>query len=61
MCEFSNEERAEMGQKGREHILKNYSYERYQTRWVEIMDETHEKFGSWRNKKLNPTWVMENV
>lgn len=61
MCELSDEERAEMGQKGREHILKNYSYERYQTRWVEIMDETHEKFGSWRNKKLNPTWVMENV
>lgn len=61
MCELSDEERAEMGQKGREHILKNYSFERYQTRWVEIMDETHEKFGSWRNKKLNPTWVMENV
>lgn len=61
MCELSNEERAEMGQKGREHILKNYSYERYQTRWVEIMDETHEKFSSWTNKKLNPTWVMESV
>lgn len=61
MCSSSQEEREEMGQKGREHVLNNYSYERYQTRWVEIMDETHEKYGSWKNKKLNPTWVMETI
>lgn len=59
MCELSNEERAEMGQKGREHILKNYSYERYQTRWVEIMDETHEKHGSWEDRKNYKPWKME--
>lgn len=61
MCSSSQEEREEMGQKGREHVLNNYSYERYQTRWVEIMDEIHEKYGSWKNKKLNPTWVMETI
>jgi len=48
-----------MGQKGREHILKNYSYERYQTRWVEIMDETHEKHGSWEDRKNYKPWKME--
>ena len=54
-------ERLEMGRKGREHVLTNYSYSKYQSRWVEIMDEVHQKWGSWNNKDQNKLWEMEVV
>ena len=47
MYYMSKEERDEWGKKGREHILKNMNYERFQTRWVELMLELYEKYGSW--------------
>jgi len=61
MYEMSMEERAEMGLAGREHVINNYSYEKYTTRWVEIMDEVHEKWGSWNTRKRNKLWEMEAI
>ena len=61
MYKMSKEERKEMGLKGRRHVLSNYSYEKYQSRWVEIIDEVHQKWGSWDNKKQNKLWTMEVV
>tara|TARA_R110000824_G_scaffold92785_1_gene224798 strand:+ start:840 stop:2099 length:1260 start_codon:yes stop_codon:yes gene_type:complete len=61
MYNMPEEERLEMGRKGREHVLTNYSYSKYQSRWVEIMDEVHQKWGSWNNKDQNKLWEMEVV
>ena len=61
MYDMSKEDRKKLGLAGRQHVLKNYSYEKYQSRWVEIMDEVHEKWGSWKNKKKNKLWTMEVV
>ena len=61
MYEMSMEERAEMGLAGRDHVINNYSYEKYTTRWVEIMDEVHEKWGSWNTRKRNKLWEMEAI
>jgi glycosyltransferase involved in cell wall biosynthesis len=58
---MSKEERKEMGLKGRKHVLTNYSFEKYQSRWVEIIDEVHQKWGSWEDKKQNKLWTMEVV
>ena len=31
--------------------IKNYSFEKYRTKWVEIMDNVCESRGSWENRK----------
>ena len=50
------EERKEMGRKGREHVLKNFNYEKLQENWVNIMLKTHEKYGSWETRKGYKGW-----
>tara|TARA_S200002703_G_scaffold39322_1_gene34457 strand:+ start:44 stop:1303 length:1260 start_codon:yes stop_codon:yes gene_type:complete len=59
MYTMSKQEREDMGKAGREHVLKNYSYEKYQERWAEIIDEVHEKHGSWEDRKNYKPWKME--
>lgn len=58
---LSREKRKEMGLKGREHVLKNYSFEKYQSRWVEMMKEIHNAHGSWSNRKEIKRFIMEVV
>lgn len=48
---LSQEEREAMGRRGREHVLKNYNFQKHAQRWVEIMEEVHEKHGSWDTRK----------
>jgi len=61
MFNMTTEERQKMGSEGHQHVLANYSYEKYQSRWVEIIDEVHEKWGSWKTKKQNKLWSLEAV
>lgn len=55
------EERKELGKKGREHVEKNYSFEKYCEGWVEIMTEVHEKYGSWENRKGYKNWEIREL
>jgi Tfp pilus assembly PilM family ATPase len=47
---MSAESRKEMGMKGRNHVLQNYSFEKFNKQWVELMDSIIEKHGSWQNR-----------
>lgn len=51
MYRMSKEERAELGKKCRERVLRDFSMEKYVSEWDRIMQETHEKFGSWDTRK----------
>ena len=48
---MSSESRRQMGNKGREHVLKNYNFKNFNKTWIELMDELIEKNGSWENRK----------
>ena len=48
---MTKEERAELGNAGREHILKNYSPEKYAKEWEELFDRVVEQHGSWHTRK----------
>lgn len=61
MYKMSKEERAELGQKGRQHVINNYNFENYGQRWVEIMDEACEKYGSWGDRKNYNSWRIEKL
>jgi glycosyltransferase involved in cell wall biosynthesis len=61
MYEMSEEDRLSLGQEGREHVLKNYAFENYQSQWVELMDGVHERHGSWENRKIYSPWKLTKV
>mgnify|MGYP003122886963 FL=1 len=61
MLDFYNlspEERKQMGQKGAEHVNKNYNFQNFEKRWVELLTEVHQKYGSWENRKNYQSWEL---
>ena len=59
--EMSKEERKELGEKGRQHVLNNYGFEQYQEGWVKIIDDTIEKYGSWDTRKHYNHWTISEI
>ena len=55
---MSHEERVALGEKGMQHVSKNYSFKGYCEKWVNLMDETFEKKGSWENRKNYQSWRL---
>lgn len=56
MYNLSPEERKQMGEMGRQHVHKNYNFENFQKRWVEIMLDIYERHGSWENRRVYKKW-----
>jgi hypothetical protein len=50
-----------MGDGGKEHILKNYSWEKFTKRWPELMKEVYEKNGSWETRKNYTRWSVKEL
>ena len=58
---MSKEERSSLGTAGRDHVIENYNYDNYCNKWVEIIDNTCEKYGSWENRKNYKSWSFKKV
>jgi len=56
--EMSPEERADMGQQGRKHVLKNYSMSNYAGLWYQTFKDVFENMGSWESRKNYKNWEM---
>ena len=56
--EMSPEERRELGLKGHQHVLKNYSFNKYIEQWDTVFTESYENFGSWSTRKKYKPWEM---
>ena len=61
MLNLTDEERAEMGKRGREHLLKNYNFENFAKSWDEIMTKIHEEHGSWDTRKKYKRWELIGI
>jgi len=61
MYNMSKKERAALGRKGREHVLKNYNVEEFAKKWDEIFTNTIENFGSWNRRKNYKAWSLTEV
>jgi glycosyltransferase involved in cell wall biosynthesis len=57
----SEEERTAMGKAGREHVIKNYSFEFFEEEWVKTMLDLHKKHGSWDTRSNYKAWRFEEV
>ena len=49
MYEMSAAERSKLGLAGREHTLNNYNFQVYTDRWVSLLEEAYEHYGSWNH------------
>ena len=54
-------QRMKIGEQGKKHVEKNYSFEQMEKNWVEFMDEVTEKFGSWDTRKGYKAWEQLSV
>jgi glycosyltransferase involved in cell wall biosynthesis len=61
MLEMSEEDRDKMGAAGREHVMKNYNFEDFTKRWPELLEDIHNRYGSWETRKGYKTWTFEEV
>jgi|TARA_Y100000034_G_scaffold26483_1_gene31594 glycosyltransferase involved in cell wall biosynthesis len=50
-----------MCRQGQAHVKKNYSFESYQKKWIEAIDEIVEKHGSWGTRKNYDRWHLLEV
>ena len=58
---MTQEERTALGTAGRQHVLNNYSFEAYESGWVDILTKVHENHGSWDTRKGYNCWRMEEL
>jgi len=50
-----------MVEAGLKHVKDNYSFEKYETSWINLMDEIIEKHGSWENRTNHKRWYLMEV
>ena len=51
----------EAGNKGYEHVQKNYSFENFEKQWADLMLSVHENYGSWGNRKNYQSWDLTEL
>jgi len=58
MHNLTAENRAAMGKLGRQHVDNNYGYNKYCSRWVELMLNVHQRHGSWETRRNYNSWKL---
>ena len=58
---MSKEDRDKMGEKGRQHVIKNYNFKDFKEKWVDELLKVHEEAGSWEARKNYKAWTMREV
>lgn len=61
MYNMSEEDRKELGLRGRKHVIDNYNFSDFEQKWINLMDSVHEKYGSWDNRKHYKSWTFQEV
>lgn len=61
MLEMPVEERRALGHAGREHVQNNYNFDNFCSRWAELIEDIHNRYGSWEDRKEYTTWTLEEV
>ena len=61
MYELTEEQSDKIGLLGREHVLTNYNFDNFKKKWVDLMTDIHEKYGSWDNRKRYKPWELIEI
>ena len=55
------DELREIGLLGRNHVIKNYNFNKYCKSWDDFLKSFHDKHGSWENRKNYKSWELLEV
>jgi glycosyltransferase involved in cell wall biosynthesis len=58
---MTRQERKEIGKKGYDHVNKCFNFEQYGKSWDKILQEVHEKHGSWETRKNYKSWTLKEI
>lgn len=61
IMEMSEEDRKALGEAGREHVQKNYNFKDFCDKWPTLLEDIHNRYGSWESRKNHSTWTFEEV
>lgn len=61
MADMTHEERRSLGQKGHEHVQRNYNFEEYGEKWVKLIERVCQERGSWETRKGYTPWELEEL
>tara|TARA_R100000664_G_C2741307_1_gene129749 strand:- start:195 stop:1463 length:1269 start_codon:yes stop_codon:yes gene_type:complete len=59
--DMTSQERSELGDRATEYVKNNYSYEKFQKQWIELVDDIIERHGSWNNRRGYTPWSIKEV
>ena len=46
---------------GMKHVVNNYGFDKFETKWINLMDEIVEKQGSWSTRQGYKRWHLLEV
>lgn len=55
------EQRAELGLRGRNHVLVNYGYDVFCKQWVDLVNKIIEERGAWEDRKQYRSWHFKEI
>ena len=61
MYNMSKEDRENLGNLGIQHVRKNYSYDKFKNKWLELIEDIMERMGSWETRKNYKSWELKEV
>jgi glycosyltransferase involved in cell wall biosynthesis len=56
---MSKEDKLNLGKLAREHVVKNFNFENFITRWDKLLTDVYEKNGSWETRKNYKGWSLK--
>jgi glycosyltransferase involved in cell wall biosynthesis len=61
MYSMTKDQRKYLGMKGRNHVVQNYGFDKFNKSWIDLMDSVVENYGSWETRKGYQTWEMKEI
>ena len=58
MMTITEEEKKKMIQGGLNHVQENYSFEKYVESWVNLLEDDHQRYGSWNTREGYKRWHL---
>ena len=58
---MNRDDRKNLGNLGREHVMNNYSLEKYCKSWDKFFTELHDENGSWDTRKNYKSWEIKAI
>ena len=61
MYNMSQEERAKLGSLGAKHVSDNYNFKDYKQKWLDLIENIIDNYGSWDTRQGYKSWELLEV